>query len=426
MRARARRLAVAAALVSLGASALASVPARGATTPVACRSARAFVGASPTMQAARLVLAARCDAAAGRPLAATPDVRRSPVVGDFNGDGRSDVFVYAAGTRADRLWYGTGTSFRTGAAVNVNGFYFPFVGDFNGDGHDDILWFPLLAKGETSVWYGAGGSTPFRHGPLLHAPTIAAQSPGDTYIPGIGDFDADGKADIGWLDFPVDAPGTSAKDASIIWYGRAPGFHVGSNTVATPPCGTSGVCTDGVADYNGDGRADILFYRSGRAADAIVYSTGTGFGAGPKMSVSGIYAPFSNDFNGDGKSDVFWYAPGPDHDYLWYGKASGFTRALNLAVRGRYTPIPGDFNGNAKTDIVWYAPGGGKDFLWYGQGYGFRNGPRVAVNGFYVPATGDFNADGKTDIVWLSTSSSKSHVWYGAAPGFRLGNPIAL
>ena len=297
-----------------------------------CQGQRVFTGDSPTMQALRLALQLRCDPGGARPYDDIADeFPRLPVTGDFNGDGKTDVLDYAAGSRPDHLWYGTANGFRAGATVSINGLYFPFVGDFNGDGRDDVLWFSLLPGGETSVWYGSGGSKPFVAGPALDAPQFIPQSgdDGDMYIPGIGDFDGDGKADIGWLDEGIDLPGMHAKNASIIWYGRANGFHVASATVPTPPCVsidneaakaddvvgitiTISVCSAMVADFNGDGKADLLFYRSGSGADALEYSTGTGFHAGPAISVSGLYEfPFGGDFNGDGKGDVFWYAPGP-------------------------------------------------------------------------------------------------------------------
>ncbi|HEY1738846.1 MAG TPA: VCBS repeat-containing protein [Acidimicrobiia bacterium] len=416
-----------------------------ASEPAVCQDQRALTGNSPEMQTLRLALHLRCDSTGARSFDDIDDAfPRIPATGDFNGDGKTDVLDYASGNRSDQLWYGTATGFRAGAPVSISGLYFPFVGDFNGDGKDDVLWFPLLPGGETSVWYGSGGSKPFVAGPALDAPQFIPQSGGgaDMYVPGLGDFNGDGKTDIGWLDEGFDVSGTGRR-ASIIWYGRSNGFQAASMTVPTPPCFTLdnnraakaddviqitvSVCSSIVEDFNGDGKTDLLFYRSGSEPDAIEYSTGTGFRAGPAISVSGLYEfPFAGDFNGDAKSDVFWYAPGPAHDYVWYGKASGFRPSIDVEVNGTYQPVTGDFNGDGKDDIVWYAPGAARDYLRYGSSSGFRDGPAVGVNGIYDPRVGDFNGDGKADIVWFSHIGKPSHIWYGAASGFHLGNPVRL
>jgi len=62
-------------------------------------------------------------------------------VGDFNGDGKDDIFRYIAGTSGADVFLSTGTKFAsagswTGAGHGTDGWH---VGDFNGDGRDDIF-----------------------------------------------------------------------------------------------------------------------------------------------------------------------------------------------------------------------------------------------------------------------------------------------
>jgi hypothetical protein len=391
-----------------------------------CRATSAVGASLPAMRAELEPLAREC-ATGARSFDDSLSVRIS-VAGDFNGDGNRDALAYASGARGDNLWYGTTSSgFHAGASITVNGLYIPFVGDFNGDGHDDVLWW-AIDGGDTSVWYGAGGATPFRHGPPFAAPPLIGFA-GDSYLPAIGDFDHDGKSDIAWVDNGEGGP--DANEASQIFYGTASGFRVSQHWVPTPTCplepvgrivpaGTI-ICAGLAGDFNGDGRDDLLFYRSGGSPDALRYSTGTGFESGPAISVSGVYDPLAADFNGDGKTDVFWYSPGTAADYLWYGRASGFRNAPAVHVNGDYEPVVGDFNGDGKADVVWYAPGSGHEYLWYGKAGGFRSGPRIAVNGTYEPVVGDFNGDGKTDIVWFSEAGTLAHVWYGETSGFVTG-----
>ena len=67
-----------------------------------------------------------------------------PVLGDFEGDGRTDIYWFST-SAADSQWWGPGmrseflTSYRTN--LNIDGDFYPVSGDFDGDGRDDILWY---------------------------------------------------------------------------------------------------------------------------------------------------------------------------------------------------------------------------------------------------------------------------------------------
>lgn len=73
------------------------------------------------------------------------------IQGDFDGDGRTDVNFYVAGTGADKIWWATSTrgAFTPAASTN-DGTYTAVSGDFDGDGASDILWNGIT---DTS-WYG--------------------------------------------------------------------------------------------------------------------------------------------------------------------------------------------------------------------------------------------------------------------------------
>ena len=46
-----------------------------------------------------------------------------PIAGDFDGDGRDDVFFYGGRTRADFVWYGGAARTFTSVSLTVNGAY---------------------------------------------------------------------------------------------------------------------------------------------------------------------------------------------------------------------------------------------------------------------------------------------------------------
>jgi hypothetical protein len=110
-------------------------------------------------------------------------------LGDFNGDGRTDIFRYRPGVSGAEVFLSDGTKFVeagswTGAGCGSDGWY---VGDFNGDGRSDIMRYNpgvsgaevFLSNGSSFVdagsWTGAGNGT-------------------DGWY--VGDFNGDGKDDI--------------------------------------------------------------------------------------------------------------------------------------------------------------------------------------------------------------------------------------
>jgi FG-GAP-like repeat len=121
-----------------------------------------------------------------------------PVVGDFNDDGKVDIGVRRTDTGT---WYfafsdGLGNYFNTRnfswAADGAGVTFQPIVGDFNGDGKTDIG----LRRADTGTWYFA-----FFDGVGNYFNTRNFNWGGDgagiTYQPTVGDFDCDGRTDIG-------------------------------------------------------------------------------------------------------------------------------------------------------------------------------------------------------------------------------------
>ncbi len=127
------------------------------------------------------------------------------------------------------------------------------VGDFNANGKADILWHNS-STGLTEIWFMDDVN-------VINMPTVlgsngAPPAVGDPWsIVGVGDFDANGKADILWHN--------SSTGLTEIW------FMDGERVVNTPTVlGSNGappVVGDpwsivGAHDFNGDGKADILWH----------------------------------------------------------------------------------------------------------------------------------------------------------------------
>src|SRR5690606_41115355 len=84
-----------------------------------------------------------------------------PFAGDFDGDGKADIFWYGPGATQDSVWYGSGTfgSF-TSVKFTVSGVYQPLVGRFTGgDARDDVLWFNGSNATTSPIWRGNANRT---------------------------------------------------------------------------------------------------------------------------------------------------------------------------------------------------------------------------------------------------------------------------
>jgi hypothetical protein len=69
-----------------------------------------------------------------------------------------------------------------------------------------------------------------------------------------------------------------------------------------------------------------------------VVREGSGGFSGRAVTMHGYYQPLVADFNGDGKRDVLWYGPGAGYDVTWYGRSDGRFGAVKTTVRGTYQP----------------------------------------------------------------------------------------
>ena len=338
-------------------------------------------------------------------------------VGDFAGDGKSDILFYYPG---DRNWW-LGRFDAAGViqwtfAGNTTGFGQvwdgrPFwVGDFAGDGKSDILFY---YPGDRNWWLGrfdAAGVIQWN----LAGNTTGFGQVWDGRPFWVGDFAGTGKSDILFY-YPGDRNW---------WLGRFDAAGVIQWNLAGNTTGF-GQVWDGrpfwLGDFTGDGKRDVLFYYPGdrnwwlgrfSAAGVIQWNLAgntTGFG-----QVWDKRPFWVGDFAGDGKTDILFYYPG-DRNW-WLGRfdaagviqwnLAGNTTGFGQVWDGRPFWV-GDFAGTGKTDILFYYPGDRNWWLgrfgatgqltWNLAGNTTGFGQVADGRPFWV---GDFTGDGKADILF--------------------------
>ena len=183
----------------------------------------------------------------------TPGTFAVPLEGDFNGDGITDVGVYLPDQDLFALTYLNSKRQMTGQTVFRYGYHtaaayaVPLVGDFNGDGITDVgVYLPdqdLFALAFLSAKGTIIGQSVF---------TFGQHTPGTFAVPITGDFNGDGITDVG-----VYLPD---KDLFELAYLDAKG-QVGGQIDFVYGYHTDGIYSEPiVGDFNGDGITDVGVY----------------------------------------------------------------------------------------------------------------------------------------------------------------------
>ena len=327
-------------------------------------------------------------------------------VGDFNGDGKSDIIV-TEGWHDNGEFYGT--YFKIFLANNSNFFNFNSQPDCSGD---------------------FGGSLQFRNFTVL-------------------DFDNDGADELLFrLATSITTPPITEtyyiyklQSNNTLMQMPLNGF-VNNYTVALPSKFASPLNHQFI-DFNGDGRRDMISIASTQLYDIITNISIT-------TPVNGIFEPntFSYygmnnskihfvDFNGNGKTDIMITNTNNTIIYEFTGSVapSSFSPiywdsfplyAPNNPTAGHYY-LTGDFNGDKKTDILFYnyiqqiwqiAYSTGTGFSWPYTNLSNINAPTDGVyNNFNIV---DINGDGKDDIIEARWGSgAKLKIYYSNSYSFN-------
>jgi alpha-tubulin suppressor-like RCC1 family protein len=283
------------------------------------------------------------------------------VLGDFDGDGKADLFWSNTVTGERSMWFLNGNTTSGGASLGTVSVPWEMsaTGDFDGDGKADIFWTNPLT-GDRAIW--------LMNGSAMRTNTFMGTVPADWVISGTGDFNGDGKADLVWTNR------TTGDRAMWLMNGNAVlgGGYLGTISVDW--------VIAGVGDFDGDGKADLIWSNTVTGERSIWFQNGSTTVGGATLNTVPVAWVISGvgDFNGDGKADVFLTNTVSGDRVIWLMDGSSITTNAFMGT----VPVEwivsgtGDFNADGKKDVFWTNTATGDRAIW------LLNGSTVTGGGF--------------------------------------------
>ncbi|MBI1765507.1 MAG: putative Ig domain-containing protein [Acidobacteria bacterium] len=222
-------------------------------------------------------------------------------------------------------------------------------------------------------------------------------------------------------------PGVTFFNAAALLYG----YPLAAGSYTFTITATQGACTGSqsytvlvgagafaaraqVADYDGDGKADLALWRPANGSWNMRMSS-TQLTQTMSWGTTGDL-PLLGDYDGDGKTDLAVYRPSAGTFYVRRSSDGGYLiRQWGVSTD---VPVPGDYDGDGKTDCAIWRPSEGNWYVLRSSdgnidvvNWGMGDAPYLDV-----PVPGDYDGDGKTDLAvfrrasgtWLVKRSSDS------------------
>ncbi len=370
------------------------------------------------------------------------EIQQTRLVADFNGDGRSDV----AYIRAARQFHSGGSNNADyySCAIRVSKLLLS-----NGSGFDQII---------TGLPTYTTNSNNYGGGPQNGACSIGGLEQGGKFLSNftVGDFDGDGKSDIGFAitRVVVDNNGEAPQYAASAFFHMFSAARTYRSMGQIP--GEIVTSVQAAGDLQNDGKTDLLItyysafvinngFPSGNFGTlagnvTLAVSQGNSMSSTGVINLPSSFRAEPGDFNGDGKGDLVVLreissSTAVTQIYLSNGSQllsapqfGGYSVPLSVAAFN-WSWAVGDFNGDGRSDLLLktkkvFAPDYLADmYLSTGQGFVLSNwtSPGTAAHNLLKSGEsnraviGDFDGDGRSDMLRSFLQSSPAgYFWNGA------------
>jgi hypothetical protein len=280
---------------------------------------------------------------------------------DFNGDGHADIFWRHAESGENYLYVMSGTAISAEGYLRTvadSAWRVAGVGDFDGDGRADVFW-RNTSTGENYVYFMDGTSIRSEG----YTRSVQEQA---WFVAGIGDLDADGKDDVVWRN--------SSTGENYVWLMDALAIKPSEGYIRTVSDLAWHIV--GVGDMDGDGRADILWRNLTNGQNYLYPMAGA-----QVLTTEGFIRTVEDlnwvvvgvaDFNADARADILWRNINTGENYLYpmSGRnvlsSEGYLRTV--ADQSWHVAMTGNFDGNGTADILWRNVVSGENYIYLMDG----------------------------------------------------------